>query len=43
MMAGISEINVLDFKNNEGNIVELLTLERNFLWVFQGYYQQYIS
>ena len=43
MMAGMSEINALDFKNDEKEIVELLTSERNLLWVFQGYYQQCIS
>ena len=31
MMTGMSEINVLDFKNDEGDIVELLTSERNLL------------
>ena len=43
MMAGMSEINVLDFKNDEGDIFELLTSERNLLWVSQGYYQQCVN
>ena len=43
MMAGMSEINVLDFKNDEGDIVELITSEHNILWVFQRYFQQCIS
>ena len=43
MMVGMNEINALNFKNDEGNIVELLASECNLIWVFQGYYQQSIS
>ena len=43
MMADRSEINGLDFVNYKGNIVELLTSERNLLQVFQQYYQKYVT
>ena len=38
-----SEINALDFKNDEGDIVEFLTAERNILWVFQQYFEYCIN